>query len=156
MRIALVGSHGTGKTTLLKAIEASGKFDGYRKITEVSRSLIEELGFNPLVGESTYEKKHDFEWKIFKKQVEEENKSPKFVSDRSIFDILAYASTLLDTIDFAHFHTTVHQLRYERYPYDLLVFVPIEFPMEKDGIRPEDEEYRHEIERRMQKLLNLA
>ena len=154
MRIALVGSHGTGKTTLLKAIEASGKFDGYRKITEVSRSLIEELGFNPLVGESTYEQKHDFEWKIFEKQVREE-KSGDFVSDRSVFDILAYASTLMDTIDFAHFYSVV--LKYhEENPYDLLVFVPIEFPMEKDGIRPEDEEYRHEIEQRMRKLLNLA
>lgn len=156
MRIALVGSHGTGKTTLLKAIEASGKFPRHKMITEVSRSLIEAIGFNPLVGESTYEQKRDFEWKIFEKQVGEENESPKFVSDRSIFDILAYASTLMDTIDFAHFHTTVHQLRYERHPYDFLIFVPIEFPMEKDGIRPEDEEYRHEIERRMEKLMNLA
>ena len=154
MRIALVGSHGTGKTTLLKAIEASGKFDGFRKITEVSRSLIEELGFNPLVGESTYEQKHDFEWKIFEKQVREE-KSEDFVSDRSVFDILAYASTLMDTVDFAYFYSVVLKYHKEN-PYDLLVFVPIEFPMQKDGVRPEDEGYRLEIEERMRKLLNLA
>ena len=124
-------------------------------ITEVSRSLIEAIGFNPLVGESTYEQKRDFEWGIFEKQKREEKEAFDFVSDRSVFDILAYASTLMDTIDYAYFTKFVMK-HYEKRPYDLLVFVPIEFLMQKDGVRPENEVYRFEIEERMRKLLNLA
>ena len=33
--------------------------------------------------------------------------------------------------------------------YDIVFFFLIEFPMEQDGVRPEDEEYRVEIEKRI-------
>lgn len=41
---------------------------------------------------------------------------------------------------------------YDRY--DILFYTPIEFPLEKDGIRFEDEEYQKEIDSLIKELLD--
>ncbi len=71
MKIGITGTHGSGKSSLLKAIP-EGLVD--RKITEVSRTLIEKLGFNPLVGSSTYWEKLNFEKMILAEQIAQEKK----------------------------------------------------------------------------------
>ena len=41
----------------------------------------------------------------------------------------------------------------EQTRYDLYVYFPIEFPLEIDGIRPSDEQYRKDIDEQIRKLL---
>ncbi len=62
-----------------------------------------------------------------------------------MFDVLAYSSTLLNNLDYGDLYLTAHA-HYWNNPYDLVVYVPVEFPMEKDGVRPESERYRREID----------
>ena len=147
MKIGITGSHWTWKSTILKAM------DFPHKITEVSRSLIEELWFNPLVWESTYEDKLNFELKILRKQIEKEKENTHFLSDRTVFDVVAYASTLLNEKDMDIIYSLAFDHFY-RNPYDLIVYTPIEFTMENDGVRPVDEEYRESIARRIHSLIH--
>jgi len=41
----------------------------------------------------------------------------------------------------------------KKYPYDLVFYIPIEFPIEKDGLRFEDEHYQEIIDLQILKLL---
>ena len=68
-----------------------------------------------------------------------------FFSDRSLIDILAYSQ---DLPRYSEFLEEVRKYL-ARYPYDVVFFLPIEFPMESDGVRPEDEKYRSIIETRI-------
>jgi nicotinamide riboside kinase len=68
-----------------------------------------------------------------------------FISDRSVYDILAYSLDCKNTDDIesqAKFYVANN-------PYDLIFYFPIEFEMEKDGVRPEDEKYRELIDLRI-------
>jgi thymidylate kinase len=68
-----------------------------------------------------------------------------FISDRSVYDIIAY-SIDLQNID----NLTEQANNYlAKNPYDLTFYFPIEFDMENDGVRPEDEEYRKKIDKRI-------
>jgi len=66
-----------------------------------------------------------------------------FISDRSIYDIIAYS------IDLQNIDSLTEQANnyLAKNPYDLTFYFPIEFDMENDGVRPEDEEYREKIDK---------
>lgn len=147
MKIWLTGTHGSGKSTILRMLPIKWK------ITEVSRTLIEHLGFNPLVGESTYEQKLDFEKKILSVQIKHELELDDFVTDRTIFDVLAYSSTLLNTLDYWDMVALVSEYYHWQNPYDIVVYIPIEFPMVSDGVRPEGERYREQIDKAILSVL---
>ncbi len=149
MKIGITSTHGCWKTTLLKALP-DGLVD--RKITEVSRTLIEKMGFNPLLWESPYWKKRDFEKNILEEQKRQELLPGSFVTDRTVYDVLAYASTLLEPLDFwPLYHDAVSFNK--KNPYDIVFYLPVEFPMENDGVRPVNEDYRREINLIIEDLL---
>ncbi len=73
-----------------------------------------------------------------------------FISDRSVYDILAYSVDLKETDPKAYDEMKDTVINYtSKNPYDLTFYFPIEFDMENDGVRPEDEEYRKKIENRI-------
>lgn len=157
LRIWFVGAHGTGKSTLLN------EMDHPYKIKEIARSVI-KMWKHP--NDMDLFERYQFQRRLLYKQIIEERRvwDKWFVSDRTIFDIIAYTDSLLKDeyintwlgqmlIDAVEFLKEKFVKRnYDRY--DILFYTPIEFPLEKDGIRFEDEEYQKEIDSLIKELLD--
>ena len=153
MKVAFVGSFSTGKTTL--ATRFAHEWD-YPLLPEVAREVV-QLGF-PLDQGATAET----ETLIFLKQWRAELVHSRFVADRSIYDVIAYADWVMG-------HSTVprkedHLWREAREiatldlraRYDHVFYLPIEFPIVLDGLRPDDPAFQHDIDGRIRGLLESA
>ena len=148
-RIAIVGSFSTGKTTLAEA--AAQKLD-LPLLPEVAREIV-ELGFK-LDKDATVET----ETLIFLRQFHNEMTHPEFVGDRSLIDVMAYASWVLEHQDrrkeFAMWDTCVEIAKHHlRSQYSHVVYLPIEFGIVPDGLRPMDPDFQADIDKRMLGLL---
>jgi nicotinamide riboside kinase len=149
LRIAIVGSFSTGKTTLAEAL--ARRLD-LPLLPETAREVV-ELGFK-LDKDATPET----EALIFLKQYNNEISAREFVGDRSLIDVMAYAGWVLD-----------HQPRSKeialweeceklaerrlRGNYTHVFYLPIEFPIVLDGLRPDDPVFQEEIDNRVVKIL---
>ena len=150
MKIAFVGSFSTGKTTLANLFAREW---GYPLLPEVAREVV-ALGF-PLDQSATAET----ETLIFLKQWRAEASHGHFVADRSIYDVLAYADWVMEHNDPGR---KENHLWYEsreialldlRARYDSVFYLPIEFPIVLDGLRPDDTAFQADIDRRIRDLL---
>lgn len=149
-RVAIIGSFSTGKTTL--AEEAAPKL-GLPLLPEVAREVV-ELGFK-LDKDATVET----ETLIFLRQFYNEMTHPEFMGDRSLIDVMAYASWVLDNQErrkeFALWDTCLDIARHHlRSQYTDVFYLPIEFPIVLDGLRPDDPEFQRDIDRRLLDLLH--
>lgn len=148
-RIAVVGSFSTGKTTLA---EAAAEPLGLPLLPEVAREVAAE-GFK-LDKDATPE----VETLIFLRQYRNELRHPAFIADRSLLDVMAYAGWVLEhqerRREFALWDACLdiaeHRLRTQ---YTHVVYLPIEFPIVPDGLRPLDEDFQRDIDRRILELL---
>ncbi|HTJ75136.1 MAG TPA: ATP-binding protein [Acidimicrobiales bacterium] len=153
MKIAFVGSFSTGKTTLA---DLFAKEWDYPLLPEVAREVV-QLGF-PLDQSATAET----ETLIFLKQWRAEAIHDRFVADRSIYDVLAYADWVMEHQDGSR---KENHLWYEsreiatldlRARYDHVFYLPIEFPIVLDGLRPDSPEFQADIDGRVVELLKGA
>jgi deoxyadenosine/deoxycytidine kinase len=153
MKIAFVGSFSTGKTTLA---DLFAKEWDYPLLPEVAREVV-QLGF-PLDQSATAET----ETLIFLKQWRAEAIHDRFVADRSIYDVLAYADWVMEHQDGSR---KENHLWYEsreiatldlRARYDHVFYLPVEFPIVLDGLRPDNPEFQADIDRRVVDLLKGA
>jgi nicotinamide riboside kinase len=153
MKIAFVGSFSTGKTTLANLF---AKEWDYPLLPEVAREVV-QLGF-PLDQSATAET----ETLIFLKQWRAEAVHERFVADRSIYDVLAYADWVMEHQDGDR---KENHLWYEsreiatldlRARYDHVFYLPVEFPIVLDGLRPDNPEFQADIDRRVVELLKGA
>jgi deoxyadenosine/deoxycytidine kinase len=148
-RIAIVGSFSTGKTTLAEA--AAAKL-GLPLLPEVAREIAAQ-GFK-LDKDATVET----ETLIFLRQYYNEMVHPEFIGDRSLVDVMAYAGWVLDNQDrrkeFALWDTCLdiaeHHLRSQ---YTDVFYLPVEFDIVPDGLRPMDPDFQADIDRRLLDLL---
>lgn len=149
-RIAIVGSFSTGKTTLAEA--AAPKL-GLPLLPEVAREIAAQ-GFK-LDKDATVET----ETLIFLRQYYNEMIHPGFVGDRSLVDVMAYAGWVLShqerRREFALWDTCLDIARHHlRSQYTDVFYVPIEFPIVPDGLRPIDPEFQADIDGRLRELLH--
>jgi nicotinamide riboside kinase len=150
VKIAFVGSFSTGKTTL--ATLFAREWD-YPLLPEVARQVV-ELGF-PLDQSATAET----ETLIFLKQWRAEAVHERFVADRSIYDVLAYADWVMEhnrgdrKENHLWYESREIALLELRARYDHVFYLPIEFPIVLDGLRPDDTAFQADIDRRIQHLL---
>ncbi|MFN2642234.1 MAG: AAA family ATPase [Actinomycetota bacterium] len=149
-RIAIVGSFSTGKTTLASAVAEPL---GLPLLPEAAREVV-ALGFK-LDKDATPET----ETLIFLKQFYNEMSHPEFVGDRSLIDVMAYAGWVLDNREWTKEMTlweecqkiASHHLRSQ---YSHVFYLPIEFPIVPDGLRPMDPDFQNDIDRRMLEILD--
>ncbi len=153
MKVAFVGSFSTGKTTLANLFAHEW---GYPLLPEVAREVV-ELGF-PLDQSATAET----ETLIFLKQWRAEVSHERFVADRSIYDVLAYADWVMEHNQTErkenHLWTESRELAVLdlRARYDHVFYLPVEFPIVLDGLRPDDTGFQSDIDRRITELLKNA
>jgi len=145
MRIAIVGSFSTGKTTLAEAAAAKLELP---LLPEAAREVL-ALGFK-LDKDATPET----EAFIFLKQYYNEMVHPSFIGDRSLIDVMTYAGWVLDNQQWRKemalweqcLAIAKHHLRSQ---YTHVFYLPIEFPIVADGVRPLDDAFQKEIDERM-------
>lgn len=148
-RIAIVGSFSTGKTTLAEVL--ARKLD-LPLLPETAREVV-ALGFK-LDKDATPET----EALIFLKQYNNELATPEFVGDRSLIDVMAYAQWVLENQparkEIALWEECERLAeRSLRANYSHVFYLPIEFPIVLDGLRPDDPQFQREIDRRIVSLL---
>jgi nicotinamide riboside kinase len=148
-RIAIVGSFSTGKTTLAEALARELDLP---LLPEVAREIV-ELGFK-LDKDATPET----EALILLKQFNNEMSTPEFVGDRSLIDCMAYAGWVLANQPYKKEMALWEECerlaeRRLRTNYSHVFYLPIEFPIVLDGLRPDDPAFQKEIDERIIELL---
>lgn len=83
---------------------------------------------------------------MFWRQVQRERRLKSFIADRSLFDILAYTRAIWDMDLYEELKLRALE-HHKTYPYDIVFYIPIEFPLEQDGVRYEWEEFRELIDK---------
>jgi nicotinamide riboside kinase len=148
-RIAIVGSFSTGKTTLAEAVAEPLDLP---LLPEAAREVA-ALGFK-LDKDATPE----VETLIFLKHYYNELIHPDFVADRSIVDVMAYAGWVLDNQEWRKETALFDECRKIaefnlRRQYTHVFYLPIEFPIVVDDLRPDDPVFQQDIDRRIVELL---
>lgn len=154
-KIAIAGSHGVGKTTLAFALADSFEHQKVVVNSQIARTLIKNgypLGKEAATGSYI---RYIIEQLQAERTVEG---CSVFISDRTLLDPLAYAIVNKKYIGSSVPDSMIELLKavwlLEAQQYDLYVFVPIEFDMQPDGIRPEGEDYRHKLDEQIRSLLD--
>jgi nicotinamide riboside kinase len=151
MKIAFVGSFSTGKTTLANLFAREWHVP---LLPEVAREVV-ALGF-PLDQTATAET----ETLIFLKQWRAEATHGAFVADRSIYDVLAYADWVMEhnQEERKENHLWLESRAIAtldlRARYDEVFYLPVEFPIVLDGLRPDDTGFQADVDRRIRALLD--
>ena len=137
MKIAIVGAHGTGKSTLSYKLAAHYKTQGknVKIVQEVARSCPFPINHG-MTAEAALWIYHEHA----KKELEASSKHDVVIGDRSVYDSFIYAEyfeldnymiAILDVIAFAHMKD-----------YDKVIFVRPDLPLQTDGIRSDDEQFQ--------------
>lgn len=147
-RIAISGSFGTGKTTLINNLETK-----LPKLKETAREVISEIGLNPRLIQSDQGLKFNFQKKILEKQIKKESEYSDFIIDRSIFDSFAFCGNLLP-----HQKNILYQIILDNYkPYDLIVYLPVTYdiPLVDDNTRLLSRGFQEEVDLNLRELYKI-
>ena len=148
MKIGFCGTMSVGKTTLVQALQNSGKFPDYEFITERSKYL-NELGI-PLNTDSTLKGQV-----IFLAERCAELICENIITDRTIIDVIAFTSLSpsISYIDKTAFIALADSVVKE---YDYIFYIsPEGIPIEDNGVRTIDPEYRDEIDKHIKSLIEV-
>lgn len=148
MRIGICGTGGVGKSTLIEQVRPFLEERGYEVVTEITRKIKEQLG-KPI----NYDQSSDYnETQLLILGAHLSNLAkPKMVSDRCLIDGYAYTEylSLLNKVDNPCRDTVANALEAGLSLYDLIIYIPIEFEVEDDGVRSVDESFRRAIDKIM-------
>lgn len=152
MKIGFVGSHGTGKTTLLKEIESRNLFPDHKIVysrrldlaygLDISQDGYKGFGFDLGVEASDSINLFSLMFHAYALKHHED-----MISDRCLLDVLAYTKSEYNkgliqegTLDFMEklVFRDVQQ-------YDYLFYLEPEFELEDNGIRPVMDGFQEEI-----------
>lgn len=145
MKIALIGTHGTGKSTIVYDIV------NRLKRNEINAEPLKEVARKcPLpINENTSKKAQ--EWVIYKQyveEIEEEQDSEILVCDRSIFDGYAYYHKKFGTNELLE-----HFIKEKIKEYEEVWRVPISFSkLKDDGFRSINKEFQENIDKKFDEL----
>lgn len=142
MRIIVTGASGVGKTTL---VEMLAPLISLPVIPELGRQICAAMG-HKTIGEVPDQE--EFKRKVLRAQIEAEEETKSFVSDRSTIDcwVLWQRWNLSQamTFDTEQYYQSAHQ-QAEQYTH--VIYIPPMFPPPEDGFRWTDADYQRQIDR---------
>lgn len=141
MKIAIVGAHGVGKTTLAKELSK------HLKLTVLPDAAREALLKGFTVNEGT---SPEIQLWILSKQIEfEHDFKDNFIADKTLFDNIVYGRQLFDDVNFLN---VLEDVIKRIAKYDLFIYLPIEIPLVDDG-RSMDPVFQEKIDKEYLKVL---
>lgn len=148
LKFGIAGAHSCGKTTQLNQIKSL--YPGLHYVTEAAR----DCPF-PLNEASNFTSQ---DW-IFRTHVTREMMGPLngiTLTDRTTYDQLAYIWSAYErgNMTYDEFKKLEKYTTYWGFTYDLIFYIPVEFPMTEDGVRSTDVEYRDEISKKVKAILD--
>lgn len=151
MKIALMGTHGVGKTSVA---EMFSQQYGVPMVTSASRR-VKKLGY-PINQHATCESQAATSMGRLAAQL---SAGDHFISDRTLLDSMAYNSWQLthawsDDPKAAYWYDTMDIIAEKvMKDYDYLFYVPITFPLVADGVRAMEDKYQADIDRLVQEFI---
>lgn len=146
-KIALIGTHGTGKSTIV--YDLVNRLKKQKINAEPLKEVARDCPF-PINEQATKEAQ---EWIIFQQYLEElkeEKRTDMVVCDRSVLDGYVYYYKM-----FGKSELLEKFVKEKIKEYDQIWKVPIEFSkLNPDGIRSTDKEFQTEIDEKFDALLN--
>lgn len=154
MKVSLSGTFSTGKTTLAESCHArlTAEFGpDYTFVPEVARTVIARgFGLDRAATIDSYVV-------YIQMQLEAERRADTahVMSDRSLLDLLAYIEFNDESRVPGYVADMLREIAWleSRY-FDVYCYLPIEFPMEADGVRTPDEGYRGAIDAALREVLD--
>jgi len=147
-KYAITGAFSTGKTTLLEEFEKQYR-GSMITVKNLERELIKEIGLPKTQAETEY-----FQRRIIALQVEREflYKTSNTIHDNCLFTSLAYTKVLCSPEVYEILAHRVDEFLLH-YPYTDVFYLPIEFAIEKDGVRHEDDVFQKQINEALKQVL---
>ncbi len=147
-RIALIGSAGVGKTTLLNKLKDNVDL---QIIEEQARVICKELGYKNIYDIKDPTK---FRFLVLKKQIEAEEKLNQFISDRSTIDcwiyFLRWSYQEVKTYEAEkYYNLSFNQSK----KYSDIIYIPRMFRTKDDNFRWADNDYQNQIDRLIRETL---
>lgn len=145
MKIAITGSQGVGKTTLIKELQKIDSLKHFNFIQESARAVIGKYPEFAKADQLRGKAKEEFQSLLIENQCRQEYIFDSFISDRSVFDALAYCLLCKEKV-FKGFQCAIDEHLRITDGYDILFYIPIEFPIEADENRSANADYQQEID----------
>ena len=127
MKIAFMGTQGTGKTTLLELFLKD--HSEYQRSVNIQRILNQTYGLG-INGGADYQTQYAITAHYASEVVAYEN----YIADRSVLDTFVYARTC-NKISEENLQTIENTFSKAVEEYDVIFYLPIEFEAPEDGIR---------------------
>jgi nicotinamide riboside kinase len=146
-KIAIIGSHGVGKTTLIQRLKLL--YPELNFIDEVARDL--QLKIGKSTRDMNDEEKSRFQLEAMQTQIDQELKFDDYISDHCAISYLPYSTELkvygqLKAKIREQYLPILKQLK--------MLYIPIEFELKKDGLRFTTNEYQEYIDETLVDLLH--
>jgi predicted ATPase len=142
LRIAICGSAGTGKTTLINELNKALQLT----INPVgSRSVAKQMGYDNPYDVDKFGRREEFQFLLMSDKIEWEKNNESFITDRSTFDVLAY--TCIHDIQAVNRQLVEMATKgYDRYTH--VFWCPMEefFNVGKDPVRVQSTVYHEAVE----------
>lgn len=150
--ITITGAHGVGKTSLIEELttEAADRED-----VSVIREPAREIAKRGFYVNDKISLDGVFEYLGYCLAEVRQVQTKLVLTDRSILDLYAYTRDQFPhRFSYSLEKLIVEQIHAEKHRTRLYVYLPIEFPMEQDELRPADLEYQAYIDGVIRELLD--
>lgn len=154
-RINFTGAQGTGKTSVLKALQQDPEFAEFEFVTEVVRNFVKEKGIT--INKQGTPETQEVLFEAYENVLSKQN---SYVSDRCIIDVCAYTASgrnaAMSNIDkwIELEQKQEKEIIQRKSELGLVCYFPIEFEIVADGARSIDKEYQKEIDGKIHQILH--